>query len=182
MEPKVIIVNKDNMSLKDMKRITMMGILFSTNRTLENYDNVDIRKENGIVTGVFASKYIEMGSVITLFPAHYFTVKTAENTHDFYPSLQVLNAGLSARLECHPLTFHIKGNFGICGDPAINNDTRYAGHLIRNNFRILAPENSEYDPEQERVYNEHTVMQNSAITFDKNNLYAGVFVVAMRNI
>jgi hypothetical protein len=180
MEPKIVVVNKDNMSLNDLKRTIIMSALFSANRTLENYDNVVIQKENGIVTGVFANKYIEKGSVITRFPAHYFTVKTAENVYDFYPSPHVLKAGLSARPECHALTFHVGGIFGICGDPAINNNTTYAGHLIRNNFQILTPENSEYDFDQERVHNEHATMQNSAITF--NNLSAGVYVIATRNI
>lgn len=182
MEPKIVIVNKDNMSLKELEKNTMKALLFSTNRTLDNYDNVIIQKENGVVKGVFASKYIEKGTIITRFPVHYFTVKTSENTYDFYPSPQVLNAGLSARLECHNCTFHIRGIYGICGDPAINNDIRYAGHLIRNNFQILTPENSEYDKDQERIFNEFVLKQNCIIIFDENNIEAGIFIIAIRDI
>ncbi len=182
MEPDIIIVSHGDDSPEETEKVKLMAQLFSALRTLNNYNDVEIRKVDGKVVGVFASKYVEKGTILTRFPAHYFCVFKPGNRFDSYPSNIVKNMGFEFIDDCHRCTFMINEKYGISGDPRINDDTRFAGHLIRNKFQIFSPENCEYDADQERVHNEHFMDQNSAIVFDDSNISYGVFVVALRDI
>lgn len=182
MEPDIIIVQHGDNSPEEIEKTTLMSQLFFALRTPNKYDDIEVRKVDGKVAGVFANKYIEKGTVVTRFPAHYFCVFKPDNKFDSYPSNVVKNNGFEFIDDCHGYTFMINEKYGISGDPRINDDTRFAGHLIRDKLQIFSPENCEYDADQERVHNEHAVTQNSAIKFDDNNPKNGVFVESTRGI
>lgn len=182
MEPDIIIVSRGEMSPEEKEMVIVRTQLFSALRTLNKYDDIEIRKTDGKVVGVFANKYIEERTILTRFPAHYFCEFKSENEFNPHPSNIVKSKGFMFVDECHGCTFRINEKYGISGDPRINDDTRFAGHLIREKTQLFSQENCEYNEDQERLYNEHHMPQNTAITFYDNDLSHGVFVVAMRDI
>ena len=90
--------------------------------------------------GVFASRDIKEGELITFYPAHYVVMTPSDQDPNTNKEFGVLNSSFTNNKDLTDFlrvtyTFNIDENIGICGDPTITESTDFLGHMINDGCR-----------------------------------------------
>ena len=97
-----------------------------------NLNKIICKKSQIHGNGIFAKKYIKQGEIITMYPSDYLEY----NTHKFINEL-AFNRGFYEMDASIDYAFSIDSKYIIYGEPLMNTDTNYMGHLINEAYKPL---------------------------------------------
>jgi SET domain-containing protein len=172
--------NSDNKE-EDKKRIIngfnaiILCTLFETTDSGKGLDKVYVKESKIHGLGVFAKKHIKKGSLITYYPAHYAIAfvegrKNGEKERNIriMPSQTVMKRGLTFDAEYLPYMTDINSYYSICGDPRINDNPGFLGHMM-NDCAVGHSTLDNYNPKDEEVYMNVVLHKvNAFIKYDPN--------------
>ena len=99
-------------------------------------DNVELKQSNipGAGRGVFATKNIKVGDLITFYPADYICYKYKTGEYIILTSEIAHKAGYKDT-DCNfEYCLRVDNNYSVIGDPRICNNNTYIGHLINDGY------------------------------------------------
>jgi len=149
--------------------IILVKTLFSTLKVYTIYLNrtyVSTSKIDG--NGLFASRKIKKGEIITFYPPHYILHYKNGNHYPNCPVNQldsdiVKEKQLKFNESIFRYRFNINSEYSICGDPRITDCPTFLGHMINDGARGHSTRKN-YNHKDEEIYNK--------ILFFVNNSYA----------
>lgn len=136
--------------------------------------------------GVFAKDNINIGEIITLYPAHYVIFYPDGNKHENNHKLGIIKSDLTDNLKYdsdenikYNYAFDINKYYSICGDPRITNNMNYIGHMINDGCKGHSAKNN-YNKKDNELYNKLRFLTCNSIFENIHNLC--VCIVATENI
>lgn len=150
---------------------TRVEILLSNTDILSGKINkVYISKSEYHGNGVFASRDIKRGEIITLYPSTYIFIgdKMITNLTNIEKKERQITFDIKQRY-----TYAFDNNFMICGHPLALEDPSFVGHMVNDGVSLRSEKHSS-------LYNSVAPRKNNSIYYDIMNVCCAI--VATRDI
>lgn len=161
-------------------KIILKTMFSRTDHGLNKPNNVILKDSEIHGKGVFASKDIKQGELITYYPAHY-VLANIEDNEVLVPGEQVKSRGLKFnRTIKESYSAELTRYYYVCGDPRLKNKTAFLGHMCNDGATHNCMEN---DDDAEDEYDKNVGRYCNAIIKKKPLMPdLSVRVVSLKNI
>lgn len=161
----------------------MAGVDFND----EKIHKVEVKESKTHGLGVFATRDINKGELITYYPAHYVMLypekgeKYTKVKYGVLGGITVSRKNLAVPENLRDYEFEINSYYSIAGDPRIYDNLTYVGHMINDGARGHSTLDN-YNPQDEELYKIVVKAKcNAVLQFEQNGLLS-VKVTAIKNI